>query len=170
VERTKEEATPEKQQLPVEAKTSASTSKKALIGAGVGLVLLAVTYGVGRYQGAQTAGAADHRAEAADGERAKTEATLSSERARATQLEARRRLHLALMALDARNFGIAQEHVTEAGKLIQKSAPAKDSELAKLGDELATTRLVATEDLGSQRSKLLAWTQRFDSALPPAKP
>lgn len=167
MEQAKAEATPDKQP-PVQAKAGAG--KKALIGAGVGLALLAVTYGVGRYQGAQTAGAADERAKEAANERAKSETSLSSERARVTQLEARRRVHLALIALDARNFGIAQEQLTNAGKLIQNSAPAKDSELAKLGDELASSRLVATEDMGSQRSKLLAWTQRFDAALPPAKP
>lgn len=147
-----------------------STLKKALIGAGVGLFTLLAAYGVGRMQGTQTAKQAEKRAEEAAAERQQTKETLAGEQARVERLEARRRIHLALLALDDRNFGIAQEHVSAAAKLLEKSAPQADSELAKLATELSTEKLVATEDVGVQRRKLIGWARRLDEAMPPLKP
>jgi uncharacterized protein HemX len=166
----KPEATPADKRPAAEKSAATSGSKKALIGAGIGLVAIAVAYGVGRVQGGQATSAADERAKAAASEREKAGQALSDEKGVTQRLEARRRLHLALVALDERNFGIAEQHVAAAGKLIQKSGAPKDGEMAKLGDELASGRLVATEDVGSQRSKLLGWAKRFDATMPPAEP
>jgi hypothetical protein len=160
----------EPEATPAEKPAAPSGPKKVLIGVGVGFVALALAYGVGRLQGSQAVGAADDRAEAAAAEREKAEKAVTSEKAVSLQLEARRRLHLALLALDDRNFGIAQQHVAVAAKLIEKSGAPKDGDLGKLGEELAKERLVATEDVGTQRGKLLGWAKRFDAAKPPAEP
>jgi hypothetical protein len=93
-----------------------------------------------------------------------------SAQASVLRLESRRRLHLALMAMEERNFGIAQQHLGAAGVLLGRSNPGQDSDLGKLGASIREARLVATEDLGTQRQRLLGWVQRFDRAVPPKKP
>ena len=155
---------------PAGAPEKSSRFKKVAIVGGVALATLATAYGVGRLQGAANTRAADERAQGEVDKREQTEGALASEKARVQRLEARRRLHLALLALDDRNFGIAQEHVTAAGKLLTASAPEKDSELSKLASEITSEKLVATEDLGVQRGRLVGWARRMDAAMPPLKP
>jgi hypothetical protein len=70
----------------------------------------------------------------------------------------------ALVALDARNFGIAQQRLKEAGQKL--AATRVTGALLELGKELDTYRLLATEDLGSQRQKLLELIAAFDQTYP----
>lgn len=82
-----------------------------------------------------------------------------------TRLEARRQLHLMLLALDARNFGIAKAHQAKAAALLKQSQA--EGELAQLASDIDKLELVATEDLSTQRRKVLDWVKRFDQIQPP---
>jgi len=79
--------------------------------------------------------------------------------------EARRRLHLVLIALEERNFGIAKEHLQAAADFLQKSAPVPASEVAKLQDVMAKYQLVAREDLSTERGVVQGWSKRLDQEL-----
>src|SRR5262245_14459337 len=87
--------------------------KRALIILTVLVAALGATYLAARLQGGVEVKAAADRATAA--EKARDEA-----RSKLLQLEARRRLHLALLALDQRNFGIAESHLGAASGLLTK--------------------------------------------------
>jgi F0F1-type ATP synthase membrane subunit c/vacuolar-type H+-ATPase subunit K len=138
-----------------------SRTKGLLIGIALGLVALLAAYGAGRLQGAQATNAAEDRAEASSQVTTELQATL-------LRFEARRKLHLALLALDERNFGIAQQHVSEAGGLLTKSGPAGG--VPSLAAELSGAKLVATEDLGAQRGRVIGWARKLDAALPAVAP
>lgn len=75
-------------------------------------------------------------------------------------LDARRSLDQAVAALDARNFGIAEQLVKKAAhSLNAASAEGVSSELAKT---LESYRFVATEDVGAQRKQLIDWIGQLD--------
>jgi len=132
------------------SKTPASTGgfKRTLIKLGILLVLLGGAYGFGRYQSVQA------------------NSVLEQVRLQAQPLEARRQLHLALMALEDRNFGTAQKTLSLAGTMLAKGGPSE--ELAKLAEEIANYKFMAGEDISTDRQKLMAWTLRFDELLKPA--
>lgn len=89
---------------------------------------------------------------------------LETERARSQMLEGRRCLDQAVMALDYRNFGTAQERLKQAGQRIVGARA--EGRLLAIGKELDTYRLVATEDLGNQRQKLVSYLTEFDQLYP----
>lgn len=75
-------------------------------------------------------------------------------------LEARRNLDQALAALDARNFGIAEQLVKKAARwLAAASAEGPSGELAKT---LEAYRFVASEDVGAQRKQLIDWIGQLE--------
>lgn len=137
--------------------------KRGAVWTVAGLAALGAAYGAGRLQTSQKIDAA--REETAGVTRAKqaTEQTLTEERSKVHRLEARRQVHLALLALEKRNFGIAQEHLERAAKLL---AGHVSGELESVRASLASFKLLATEDLEAQRGRLLEVTRRFDAALP----
>lgn len=91
------------------------------------------------------------------------------ERGKVARLEARRRLHLASLALDEKNFGIAQEHLTAArGHLL--AAKGSDNDVTKLAAELDTLKIAAADDVNEPKQKILGWTKRLDDLMPLAKP
>jgi len=139
-----------------------SKTKSLLIGAAFLVSTLAAAYGTGRLQTAHLVRQAESRA---------TEADRSARelRAKILRFDARRHVHLALLALDERNFGIAQSELARAGKLLKDSEPPAGSDLDKLATSLLNHRLVATEDLGTQHHKILKWVRVFDGALPPSR-
>lgn len=127
-------------------------------------LVLSVAYAVGRLQTSKAIDAAESEtAEAVNATKA-VEQTLASERNTIKKLEARRQLHLALLALDKRNFGIAQEHVDVAARLLNGHV---SGDLEAIRSSLSGFRLLATEDLEVQRAKVLDWAGRFDVAMPP---
>ncbi len=147
--------------------------KGIAIGIGVAIAAAGIAYGVGRYQGEARVTEAEQRALSAGS--ASSAAVLGSkvsvdvERGKVARLEARRRMHLALIALDDRNFGTAQEHVTIARSWLA-SAKGADVEVLKLGADLEAFKVVASEDVGEQRTKMIALCKRLDDLLPPGKP
>lgn len=148
-----------------------ANAKAAAIGVGVALVCAGAAYGVGRFQGAAKVEEADKRAAAAASASASAataaRVAVDVERGKVARLEARRRLHLALIAIEERNFGIAEEQLKAARKELA-SAPGGDNELAKLSTEVDGYKVVATDDIGEQRKKLLDWCKRLDATLGPS--
>ena len=149
------------------------SNKGIAIGVVVALATAGAAYGVGRFQGNVRVADAEQRANAATSASASAMALSSVatdiERGKVARLEGRRRLHLAIIALDDRNFGIAQDHLT-AARAHFGSAKGKDPELDKLGTEIEAFKIVATDDVGEQRKKVLEWAKRLDELMPPAKP
>jgi hypothetical protein len=143
-------------------------AKRLLIGAGLVSIALLAAYGLGRLHGARAEDAAEQRAGAAVEKKLELEAALGKMQAEVLRLTAGRKLQLALTALDDRNFGIAQQHVTAAGRLLAKSSSGGD--LDRLAAELSSAKLEVTEDVGAPRSKILGWTRQLDAALPQAEP
>jgi hypothetical protein len=90
------------------------------------------------------------------------------------QLEARRLVHTALLELDKRNFGVAQEQLSKAATLLRESAAAAtgngdDREvivpnIGDAADRLEAIKLVASEDFGEQRTQLLTVADQMDKA------
>lgn len=141
---------------PQEPAQGPSKAKRILLGAAAFILSVAIAYGIGRFQLAGQVRDAEMRTQDA-------EQKLRSERHLVTSLQARRHLHLALLAVDERNFGIAQKELEEAGRLL---AQASDKpEHAKIAADIQRQKLIATEDLGAQRQKLLAWTRALDALL-----
>jgi uncharacterized protein HemX len=144
-----------------EVETGGGGFKRALIVILVVLASAGIAYGFGRLQTSSKIDAAEQKA-------AEAEKTAAAVEARVLRLEARRRLHLALVQLEQRNFGIAEQHLTAAGALLEKSKPEAD--LGQLRTELAGARLKASDDIAAQRAKIAAWAARFDELSPPAAP
>jgi hypothetical protein len=140
-------------------------AKGLLIGIGIGLLVTLGAYGFGRFQGLRATNQAEQRVGAAEQKAAGLETALASKQADLLRFEARRKLHLASIALDDRNFGIAQQHVAAAGRLLTKSGTA-----GGLAMELSNAKLVVTEDVGVQRGRVLAWARKLDAALPAIEP
>lgn len=135
-----------------------------VIGAIVGL---GAAYGFGWWQASRLIDQERGEKERAVQAKAMLEQKLSSERDALQRLESRRQLHLSLLALDQRNFGIAQEHIEKAVRLL---AGRSSGDLEALRASLAELRLLATEDLADQRVRLIEVIRRFDRAVPPPPP
>jgi hypothetical protein len=82
------------------------------------------------------------------------------------QLEARRQVSLALLELDRRNFGTAQERVTEAVRLLDEAqkADSANPDLSAAADTLRRTTLAAAADVSGPREALLAVAAQMDAA------
>jgi hypothetical protein len=135
--------------------------KRALILLAVVAAATGIAYGAGRLQTASRIDAAEQQAQQAQQARASLEA-------RVLRLEARRRLHLALIQLEERNFGSAEEHLKAAAAQLGQSKP--EGELEQLRAHLAQARLKASDDIAAQRVWIIAWATRFDALMPPAAP
>lgn len=151
----------------VQVKPWKSKLKRVAIQAALALAALGAAYGVGRLQTAQKIDAAEKQTEQVRQAELAAQRALLEERNATKKLEARRQLSLALVALDRRNFGIAQEELAEAARLL---AGHSSGELEAVRAGIAATRLVATEDLETQRGKILDFVRRFDGAVPEIKP
>ena len=143
------------------------------IGVVVALVGIGAAYGVGRLQGRAEVRDAENRAAAAASASASAVAlagvAADIERGKVARLEARRRLHLAMIALDEKNFGIAQDHLV-AAKGFLTSAKGSDNELGKLASEIEAMKIAAADDVTEPRAKLLGWVKRIDELMPAGKP
>jgi DNA repair exonuclease SbcCD ATPase subunit len=109
---------------------------------------------------------------------------LRNNQALTQQLEARRQLSLALIELDKRNFGAAQEHLGEVSSRLETIKKANDAaqatkpqqpmvsltNLTAIGEEVKQVNLTATPDTGSQRERLQALAAQMDAELSKAVP
>jgi hypothetical protein len=159
-----QEAKPAPETKPA-VETGGGRFKRALIVLLVVAASIAIAYGAGRLQTSSAIDAAEAKAAEALKAKSLAEEQLGQAQGR---LEARRRLHLAVLELEARNFGTAEQHLSAAAALLAKSKP--DGELEKLRAELAGARLKASDDVAAQRAKIAGWISRFDALVPPAQP
>lgn len=83
------------------------------------------------------------------------------------ELEARRQIHLGILAFDKNNFGIAQDHLRQAATLLESPASQPDAELRALASALRTLELSPTLDLAQQRAALVQLASKFDALRPP---
>lgn len=81
------------------------------------------------------------------------------------ELEARRRIHLSIIELDANNFGTAQAHLRAAAALL--GSDPGTPELTSLSTALRTLELAPSLDVPAQRAALTALAAKFDSLRPP---
>lgn len=81
-------------------------------------------------------------------------------------LQADRHLHLAVMALEQRNFGTADEQVKKAAGVLSKVEKTGDSEaVAQVASDVEKWMPEVAPDIGSQRTRLLEFSQRLGAAL-----
>jgi hypothetical protein len=109
---------------------------------------------------------------------------LRTNQALTQQLEARRQVSLALLELDRRNFGAAQERLAEAASRLETVQQANNAALAakpeqpavsiadlsSIGEQIKQIDLVATPNTGGQREHLLTIAAQMDSELSKAVP
>ena len=81
------------------------------------------------------------------------------------ELEARRRIHLSIIELDANNFGTAQAHLRAAAALL--GSDPSTPEVTALATALRTLELAPSLDIPAQRAALTALAAKFDSLRPP---
>ena len=139
-------------------KKAGGRAKRIGIAVLVVLAAVGIAYGVGRMQGAMGT-------EAAEKQRAEAEVRLAACVTDVKMLEARRQLDLALRAMDDRNFGIAQDHIKQAGQFLSEANV--QGEVAELATQLKKTEVMAATNFEDQRDKVLSLIQRFDALLPP---
>lgn len=148
-------------------------TKGIALGVVVALVGMGAAYGVGRLQGDARVRDADARAAAIASSSASAVSLanvgVDIERGKVARLEARRRLHLVIIALDEKNFGIAQDHVT-AARAHLVAAKGSDNEVAKLASDLEAMKIAPADDVSEPRQKILGWAKRIDELMPPQKP
>ena len=145
--------------------SASGTGRRAgskMVGLVVALVLGVALYGAGWWQGKTkpAAEAAEYKAQVD---------RLSGDSARAVNrgrlIEARLAILEAVMALDARNFGIAATHVQAAGASLGKvdaAALGVDAAvLASIRQEIATTDLTVAADLAPLRVALMNISERL---------
>ncbi len=123
------------------------------------LIALAMAYGSGLGQGNRAARKARDARDAAEVKLSMARTEVSARDAILRQLEARRQMHLALLALDDRNFGIAQQHLSGAANLLSTGANAS------LAGQIKAVSIVAAGDMGQQRQQILDFTRQLDSSL-----
>ena len=146
-------------------RSAAGPWQRRLIWTAVLIFAAGAAYVAGRVQTSSLIDTAEKQAETA-------EQKVETQKAEAGQLnqlllryEARRQMHLVLIALEERNFGIAKEHLAAATASLQKSAPVPASELAKLVEAMSKYQLVAREDLSTERAVVQGWSKRLDQEL-----
>jgi hypothetical protein len=171
--RVKSPAMPEQKSVePKRAAPSGSSAKPSkvnvvVIGGLVALVAVAIAYGVGRMQMTPKINSAETAASSAAAGVRSAQAQVTAEHAKVLELEARRRLDLALLALDDRNFGIAQSDLKAAARLLGDAHAAPDGDLGKLKAQIEKVNVTVTQDLSAQRGQLVSLIQRFDQIVPP---
>jgi hypothetical protein len=89
----------------------------------------------------------------------------ADQRQKLNELEARRRIHQALIEFEQNNFGVAQEHL-RAGAAWLEAAP-KSPDLAPLAASLNALELAPSVDLAAQRASLNDLAKKFDALRPP---
>lgn len=154
---------------PREASSSDGSRYKRLLAGVVGVIVtILASYGIGRFQGAQSTNAAEERTKAEAEARSRATQEFDAQRDRAIRLEARRRLHLASVAVEEKNFGIAREHLTKCATLLERSKGI--AALDDLASRIRKQPLAASDDVAAARAELASFTRAFDQALPPAEP
>lgn len=140
-----------------------------LIATGVALVLAAGAYAGGRIQGAMEVREVQKQAQAQREELERTITSLEADLAEAertrVRLSAQLELYRARAAVEARNFGIAQDHIRSAAEMLAKHPTAKNEEVAELISKLKTANVVTPAKFEEQRDKVDAFATQLDELL-----
>src|SRR5262249_48223035 len=131
------------------------------------LIVLAFAYGSGMRRQLKVIQAVNEQRKLTEQNYRTAQRELRLRLAVAQQLEARRRLDLALVELDKRNFGAAQENVRPAADLLNaaKRANANTPDLSEIAASLGAMNLVSATDVASARLPLVEVARRMDGAL-----
>lgn len=150
------------------------------------VIVLAMTYGSGMSAEMHKTKAVNELYKTARVDLRTTQLELRTDQAMLQQLEARRQLDLALAELDKRNFGTAQEHLTEAAArldLVEQAdqfakahpvqtkddnvyqPPVSTLDFSALATQIKATNLVATADIGAQRDQIQGFAAQLDADL-----
>jgi hypothetical protein len=81
-------------------------------------------------------------------------------------LQARRRLHLALDALEHQNFGVAHQLLQGAAGLLSENADNR-TELPELSGDLSETLVVVTPEIHDQLEVVRGFVRRLEDVLTP---
>jgi len=136
------------------------------------VILLAMVYGSGMRSQVKKLQAINEQRKLAEQNYRAAQRDLHLRLAVAQQLEARRRLDLALVELDKRNFGAAHENVRTAADLLNaaQKANANTPDLSGIPSELGAMNLVSATDVATARMPLVEAARRMDKALSPFVP
>lgn len=144
-------------------------TRRALILGTVLVGALGTAWSIGRLQGLSPLWEAQKLTQTAQSAQETVEKERLQEHQKVQLLEARRRLDLADIEVDRRNFGTAHDHLATAGKLLSKVDPLTP-ELSQFAERLRKTSLVAAENSAEAHRKLLDLTFEFDRLMPPMAP
>lgn len=147
---------------PTSAPGRSQTKRYVYAGLSVSAALL-VAYTVGYFRGREVFSAPAQAASLAHSVCSKE---LAISKDFALKLEARRSLNQSRDALDSRNFGTAEQHLTHAARLIVQSHPSGPE--LELSRAIGEFRLVAMENLGAQHERIQNFVEQFDRLVPPS--
>lgn len=161
-------------------------NRTTILVAGI-VIVLAMTYGSGMSAEMHKTKAINEKLKVANVDLRTTQLDLRAGQALAQQLEARRQLDLAMQELDKRNFGTAQDHLSEAAarldtveqsNLYAKAHPVQTGatdqvyqppvstlDFSALAAQIKGTSLAAAADIGDQRQKVLGFAAQMDAQL-----
>jgi hypothetical protein len=130
----------------------------ALIAVGVMLVVAVVFYVIGRMQGRAPVPALEARASGAEAQAAFVED-------RALLNEALALTYRAVLDLDDRNFGLANERLHAAARVLNGLSGVDGTAVDELRRQMAETNLAVAEDLAGQRARVLAFAAEIEALL-----
>lgn len=136
-------------------RTRGQRVKRWLISFAVGVLVGAVLFGLGWWQGRQEVDRLSRRVDAMQIE-------LDKSRSRAGIMEARASLYRAAIDLDQRNFGTANGHLQAAVSALGSVTDTTIAGLRELRQNVASTDLTVAADLETQRNQVLQYAQRLD--------
>lgn len=153
---------------------AASKLKGPAIAGGVAALALLAGFFFAWIQGnqrvQQTKEALGEKLEQAQEESAAVRSELRAARARVGVLLSYRQVHLAALALEERNFGIAKQHVQQAGEKLRSISPDETGEaqaktVSEVAEALNKWEPDVTQDVGTLRGGLLALAERLDRVI-----
>ena len=141
--------------------------KTYAIGAGVVLLLGAILYFVGLQAGKSQLAAQEAKfgveRNGLQSQLATANAERDAARSRASLMEARGALYRTAIDLDARNFGTANTHLSEAATALDR---VQSPDVSALAGEIKGTDLNVAVDLGGQRDKVIGFATQLNKVIP----
>lgn len=153
--------------VAVAPKPKRSAFKKFLWFGGTFLLAVAAAYGAGWWQTRSEIDALSTQVTQSQQAAGAAEQAIAAQRRLVSELEARRMIHLALIAFDANNFGTAQEQLRAAATELESASTTVDPGLAALASSLRAMELSPSLDIAAQRAAILQLATRFDNLRPP---
>jgi hypothetical protein len=125
----------------------------------VGVAVVGLAYGVGRFQGALALTAA-HQQSVKD--RSAWQASLAACQTARGLLAARRSLSLVALSLDRRNFGVAENHRQDALQAFEQPSLRGIAAVPELIATIRGLNLAVDPDPGAKRDQVIAVSEALD--------